>query len=245
MSDLAFEVVGVSPERYAAVPTITFRVRITEQSGESIHAVALRTQIMIEPQRRRYVPEEEERLLAQFGERERWGQTLKPFMWTTVSTMVTAFTETTEVDVQVPCTYDFELGSTKFLHAVETGEVPLNLLFGGTIFSKGESGFTVEPVPWNKEARFGMPAAIWRAVMDIYFPGTAWVLVRRETLDKLERFRTIRGLPSWERTFDTLVAEAQSPNGLEPAEALAPGGGAAAEGDGVELPPRPNGNGAS
>lgn len=247
MSDLAFEVVGVSPERYAAVPTITFRVRITEQSGESIHAVALRTQIMIEPQRRRYVTEEEDRLLAQFGERERWGQTLKPFLWTTVGTLVTAFTESTEVDVQVPCTYDFELGSTKFLHAVETAEVPLNLLFGGTIFSKGESGFTVEPVPWNKEARFGMPAGIWRAVMDIYFPGTGWMRVQRETLDKLERFRTIRGLATWERTFDALLEESDAPNGLVAAEALAAGAGASTggEGDGVELPPRPNGNGAS
>ena len=245
MSDLDFEVVGVSPERYAAVPTITFRVRITESSGETIHAVALRTQIMIEPQRRRYVPEEEERLLAQFGERERWGQTLKPFLWTTVGTMVTAFTESTEVDVQVPCTYDFELGSTKFLHAVETAEVPLNLLFGGTIFSKGESGFTVEPVPWNKESRFGMPAAIWRAVMDLYFPGTGWIRLQREMLDKLERFRTIRGLPSWERTFDTLLEEADLPNGLVTAESrtAAAGGGGGGEAD-AGLAPAPT-NGAS
>ena len=172
MSDLTFEVVGVSPERYCAAPTITFRVRITEMSGDSIYAVALRTQIMIEPQRRRYEPEEEQRLLAQFGERERWGQTLKPFFWATVGTMVTQFTESVEIDIQVPLTYDWELASTKFLHAIETGEVPVNLLFNGTIISKGESGFSIEPVPWNKEARFGVPAGIWRAVMDIYFPGT-------------------------------------------------------------------------
>jgi Family of unknown function (DUF6084) len=215
MSDLTFEVVGVAPERFAAVPTISFRVRLTETTGDPIHAVALRTQIMIEPQRRRYVPEEEERLLAQFGERERWGQTLKPFMWTQVATMIPSFDGTTEVDVLVPCTYDWELGSTKFLHAVETGDVPLNLLFSGTVFSKGESGFTVEPVPWNRESRFGMPASIWRAVMDIYFPGTGWIRVPRDTIDKLERFRTLRGLPSWERTFDVLVEEAREPNGLK------------------------------
>jgi hypothetical protein len=224
VSDLTFEVVGVAPERYAAVPTISFRVRVTETSGDPIHAVALRTQIMIEPQRRRYVAAEEERLLAQFGETHRWGDTLKPFLWTNVSTMITSFTESVEVDIQVPCTYDWELGSTKFLHAVETGDVPLNLLFGGTIFSKGESGFTVEPVPWNKEARFGMPASMWRAVMDIYFPGTAWLRVPRDTLDKLERFRTIRGLPSWERTFDVLVGESAEPNGLREESVAVEGG---------------------
>ena len=214
MSDLTFEVVGVAPERYCAAPTITFKVRITEMSGDSIYAVALRTQIMIEPQRRRYEPEEEQRLLAQFGERERWGQTLKPFFWATVGTMVTQFTESVEIDIQVPLTYDWELASTKFLHAIETGEVPVNLLFNGTIISKGESGFSIEPVPWNKEARFGVPAGIWRAVMDIYFPGQAWIRFERGTMDKLERFRTIRGLTSWERTFDVLLGESALPNGL-------------------------------
>ncbi len=214
MSDLNFEVVGVAPERYCAAPTVTFKVRISENSGDSIYALALRTQIMIEPQRRRYEPEEEQRLLAQFGERERWGQTLKPFFWATVGTMVTQFTETIEIDIQVPLTYDWELASTKFLHAIEQGDVPVNLLFNGTIISKGESGFSIEPVPWNKEARFGVPAGIWRAVMDIYFPGQAWIRFERSTMDKLERFRTIRGLTSWERTFDVLLGESDLPNGL-------------------------------
>lgn len=218
MSDVDFEVVGVAPERYCAAPTITFRIRITENSGDSIYALALRTQIMIEPQRRRYTTEEENRLLAQFGERERWGQTLKPFFWTTVGTLVTAFTERTEIDLQVPITYDWEFASTKFLHAVETGEVPVNLLFNGTIVSKGESGFTIEPVPWNKESRYGVPAGLWRAVMDIYFPGQAWIRAERATIDKLERFRTVRGYTSWERTFDALVDEADEPNGLVPDE---------------------------
>jgi len=231
VSDLTFEVVGVAPERYAATPTITFRVRVTETTGDPVHAVALRTQIMIEPQRRRYVQAEEERLLAQFGETHRWGDTLKPFLWTNVSTMISSFTDSVEVDIQVPCTYDWE-----------TGEVPLNLLFGGTIFSKGESGFTVEPVPWNKEARFGMPAVMWRAVMDIYFPGTAWLRVPRETLDKLERFRTIRGLPSWERTFDVLVGESDPPNGLKGPEDSADAAPAALTP--AELAPAPA-NGAS
>lgn len=214
MSDLEFEVVGVAPERFCAAPTITFKVRISETSGDSVYALALRAQIMIEPQRRRYTPEEERRLTAQFGERERWGQTLKPFFWATVGTMVTSFEESTEIDIQVPLTYDWELASTKFLHGVETGEVPINMLFNGTVVSKGATGFSIEPVPWNKESRYGVPAAIWRNTMDIYFPGTAWIRTSRDTIDKLERFRTIRGLTTWERTFDVLVEEAGPPNGL-------------------------------
>ena len=117
--------------------------------------------------------------------------------------------------------------------------MPLNLLFGGTIFSKGESGFTVEPVPWNKEARFGMPASIWRAVMDIYFPGTGWIRVQRDTLDKLERFRTIRGLPSWERTFDVLVGESDAAQRAEGRRRRAVPEASAPADAGPELAPAP------
>lgn len=218
MSDLTFEVVGVAPDRYAAVPTIAFKLRLTENSGDAVHALALRTQIMIEPQRRRYTKEEEDRLLALFGETTRWGQTLKPFLWTNLSTMVPGFEEVTEVDLLVPCTYDFELASAKYLHAVESGEVPLNFLFSGTIISKGDTGFTVEPVPWNKESRFGLPGSVWRAVMDLFFPGTGWLRVRRETIDALERFRTVRGLPTWDQAFEVLLKESEASGSPEPPE---------------------------
>ena len=39
-------------------------------------------QIMIEPQRRRYDAAEEDRLFELFGETPRWGDTLRPFLWT-------------------------------------------------------------------------------------------------------------------------------------------------------------------
>ena len=91
MSDLDFEVLGVAPDPYAAAPTLLFALRICELTGERVHSVALRCQLRIEPQRRRYTPAEEERLLALFGETPRWGDTLKPFLWTHASTMVAGF----------------------------------------------------------------------------------------------------------------------------------------------------------
>ena len=81
MSDLAFEVLDAHAEPFAAVPTIMFRLRITQPSGVPVHAVALRCQIRIEPQLRRYDPIEEERLVEVFGEPPQWGQSLKPFLW--------------------------------------------------------------------------------------------------------------------------------------------------------------------
>ena len=62
-----------------------------------MHSVALHCQIRIEPQQRRYTSTEEERLLELFGETPRWGDTLKPFLWTHVSIMLPGFTDRTEI----------------------------------------------------------------------------------------------------------------------------------------------------
>ena len=56
-----------------------------------VHALALRSQIRIEPQRRRYQPSEEERLYELFGETPQWGDSLRPFLWTHVATTVGGF----------------------------------------------------------------------------------------------------------------------------------------------------------
>ena len=69
------------------------------RSGAPVHAVALRCQVRIEPQRRRYDDAEEAGLLDLFGPRPRWGDTLKPFLWMHASTMVPGFTGSTEVDL--------------------------------------------------------------------------------------------------------------------------------------------------
>ncbi|MDQ3308300.1 MAG: DUF6084 family protein, partial [Actinomycetota bacterium] len=102
MADLTFTVVDVFAESYAAAPQMTARLRIEDASGEPVHAIALRAQVRIEPQRRRYSEDEESGLLDMFGTRERWFDTLKPFMWMQCSSMVQGFTGVTEVDVAMP-----------------------------------------------------------------------------------------------------------------------------------------------
>ena len=54
MIDLDFRIDDVIAEPYAAVPQLTARLQISERSGEQVHAIALRCQVRIEPQRRAY-----------------------------------------------------------------------------------------------------------------------------------------------------------------------------------------------
>ena len=107
MPELSFAVVGARAEPYAAVPTLSFQLRLGEESGLPIHTIALRCQIQIEAQRRHYSAPERERLLELFGEPKRWGETLRPLLWTQASLMVSGFTGSTEVSLPLTCTYDF------------------------------------------------------------------------------------------------------------------------------------------
>ena len=208
MTSLSFEVVGSRAEPHAAVPTLVLRLRITEADGQPVHAVALRCQLMIEPQRRRYVAGEEARLVELFGETPRWGDTLRPFLWTQVGVTVPGFTGSTEVDLPVACTYDFEVAAAKYLHGLGDGEIPVLVLFSGTSFAQGPAGLRVEPVAWHEEASCRVPVATWREVMDRYFPGSGWLRVRRQTIDALLRFKASRALPTWDDAIEHLLKEA-------------------------------------
>jgi len=208
MSELTIEVIDARAEPYAAVPTLLLRLAITEPSGDPVHAIALRTQIQIEPQRRRYTKDEEARLLELFGEQPQWGESLRPFLWTHASTMLTGFTGRTEVDLPVTCSYDFEVAAAKYLHSLSDGEIPLALLFSGTVFARRDGVVSVQPVAWHVEANYRLPVKVWRDLMDLYFPNSGWIRLRRETIDALTRYKAERAIPSWEDTFELLLKEA-------------------------------------
>jgi Family of unknown function (DUF6084) len=205
MTGLAFTVLDAAPEPYGAAPMLLFRIRASESTGETVHAIALRAQLMIEPQRRRYDDAERDGLTDLFGTPDRWQTTLKPFLWAHASTMVRGFTGDIEFDLPVPCTYDFEVAAAKYLHSLGDGDVPLTFLFSGTVFTRGATGFAVEQVPWHLEAAYRLPVRVWRAVMDTYFPGGGWIRLDRDTLDALARYRSARGQTSWEQTLAELL----------------------------------------
>jgi hypothetical protein len=137
MPDVNFQVEGAEPMAYAASPTLAFKLRIAEALAEApacIHSMSLHCQIRLEPAQRRYTPGEQERLVELFGEPRRWGQTVRSLLWTHVTTNVGGFSGQTVIDLPGPCTFDFNVASTKYFHALEDGRVPLSFLFSGTIF---------------------------------------------------------------------------------------------------------------
>ena len=206
MSAWQFEVAEIVLDPYAATPELTTRLHISESTGQVVHAIALRCQVRIEPQRRGYDVDETVGLRGIFGDRERWSDTLRPYLWMHASTMVQGFTGETDVALPLPCTYDFDVTGSRYLHALGEGNIPLTLMFNGTVFTKGENGFGVEQVPWDAEARYDLPVSIWRDLINAHFPGTGWIRMEHDTIGELEEFRSRHGLTSWEATVAHLLS---------------------------------------
>jgi len=205
---LSVDVVSAFPLPQSAAPGIGFRLRIEETSGACVHAIALRCHTRIEPRSRHYTTEERARLYELFGHRSQWDRTLRGVTWSQSSLVVPTFTGQIEIDLHVPCTYDLEVASAKYFHAIRDGEVPLVFLFSGTIFNAGDAGLRVEPVPWDLEASFRMPARLWTSAMDQFFPGGGWLRLSRETIDRLQAFRGRQAVVSWDEAIVLLLEAA-------------------------------------
>ena len=77
MIEPAFEVLGATGRRFAAVPTLDFDVKVSEPSGREIYMLALTA-----------------------------GITIGTLPWTRVPVLVAAFTGETTFEITVPCSYE-------------------------------------------------------------------------------------------------------------------------------------------
>jgi hypothetical protein len=212
MPDLSFAIEGAEPVPYAASPLLALKVKVRNSNDqELIQSVILQAQVRIEATRRRYAPEEQSRLLDLFGEPERWSQTLHSMLWTHANVTVRPFSGETVVDLPLPCTFDFNIAATKYFDGLAEGDIPLCLLFSGTIFYEadspmdGESCLRIAQIPWKNEAHFRLPVAAWKKVIDHYYPNSAWLTLRRDVFDRLHEFKRQRGLATWEQAMEQLL----------------------------------------
>ena len=209
MPDLTFEVVGAEAVAFSATPLMAFKLRITNaDANEAVQSIALRCQLQIEATHRKYGAQEQERLLDLFGVPERWSRTLRAMLWTHANINVPPFRDSVDVDLPVPCTFDFNVAAAKYFAGLDDGEVPLNLMFSGTIFYEPESGgLQIEQIPWDREAKFRLPVRVWKEMIDIYYPNSAWLCLRRDVFEKLSQYKMNRGIPTWEETIESIIPD--------------------------------------
>ena len=206
--ELDFAVRGAETVAHAAVPTIAFRLAIENRGDAPVRSIVLDTQVQIAARRRSYGKREQEMLGDLFGTPDRWATTLRTLAWQRVTQPVPAFVGSTVVDLEVACTYDFDVAAAKYLAALGDGDVPLEFQFSGTVFYGGPGGaLQTAMIGWDREADYRLPVSVWRATMDRYFAGTAWLRLERETFERLYAYRSRHALLSWEAAIDLLLEQ--------------------------------------
>ena len=205
MPDLHFAVENAAPVPNAATPTIVFAVRITNSEPDAVQSIALRVQVQIEPVRRRYSPEEQEHLKDLFGEPERWSTSVHPLLWANLSLNVPGFTGSTLLEVQVPCTFDFNVAVTKYAYGLEAGEIPTSLMFSGTVFHQSRAGLQIAQIPWDRNASYHLPVFVWKEMMNLYYPNTAWLTLRRDVFERLCEYKSQHGIATWEQVMERML----------------------------------------
>ncbi len=206
MPDLDFGIEGAEVLEYAAVPSLLFKLRVENLEEEPIRSVSLNTQVRIAATQRHYDTVEQQRLLEVFGAPHRWGQTLRSLLWAHTTLQVPRFSGSTVVDMPIPCTYDMEVIGSKYFHALEEGEVPLEFLFSGTVFYAAEGGrLQIARISWEKEAEFRLPVRLWKETMERYFPNSAWIRLHKDAFDQLYDYKVRMGLLTWEAAVEALL----------------------------------------
>lgn len=209
MIDLGFSVVGARVQAHAAQPTILLALAVEERRGLPLEGLALSCHVRLEPQRRSYSVDEERQLIDLFGDLSRWPSTMRPLPWLESALFAPAFDGRTELELPLPCSYDLEVSAAKYFSALAGGEVALRLLFRGTAFVRGEHGLEMTPLPWDREATWRLPVALWREAIDGHFPDAGWLRLRKETIGALLAFKGRHALPSWDGVIATLLSEAE------------------------------------
>ena len=205
MPDLQFQIESAEATPNAATPLLTFKVRATDSEMMPIHSVALRVQVQIEPVRRRYTPEEQEHLKELFGEPERWNKSVHPLLWANVNVNVPAFDGSVLFDVAVPCTFDFNVAITKYIYGLDAGEIPTTLLFSGTVFHAGRTGLQIAQIPWDRDASYRLPIRVWKEMMELHYPHTAWLCLQRDVFEKLYKYKARLGIATWEQALERML----------------------------------------
>lgn len=209
MSVIGFRVSGATPVSNAMVPTLAFDLEVEAPEDRHVQGLLLSVQVRIEAHRRSYTTEEGERLTELFGERSRWAQTMRGFVWAQATATSGAFEGEAHIPLLVPCSYDLEVCAAKYFHALDAGAIPLLFLFTGTVFARGAGGeLEIGRISWEQEARHELPLSTWRALMDAHWPDAGWLRLERDTLNALLRFKARRAVPNWDSAMKALLEAA-------------------------------------
>jgi hypothetical protein len=210
-----FAVLGAMPALHTATPGLVFTLEVTEPSGRDVYTIALNVRMTIDPSRRTYDGPTRERLLELFGPPERWRETIETaILFAQADVLVPSFSREGMFDVPVPLSYDLEVAAPKYVAALPSGHVPLVFTFTGTVFYAAEGGrMQIVKVPWSCTARFRLPVDVCRRSIEGHYGSSGWIRLHADTLERLQRLKAERALPSFDACLVELLEDVREKAG--------------------------------
>jgi hypothetical protein len=205
MLEIAFRVTGASAVQHAATPELALAVEVSVP-GVAVDGVLLRASVRIEAGRRAHDAAERERLKELFGGESLWARAGKSLVWAQTMSLVPGFEGATTIALPVPCSYDLAVAAHRYLHGLREGDVPIVVQFSGTVFHRANGALQVAPIPWDREAAFVLPVALFQSVVDAHFPDAAVLGVRRDVFEELDGYRRANGLRTVDEALLRLLA---------------------------------------
>lgn len=211
MPELDFSVDGAFFDRCAATPLIRLRLRVRCSTADaSIRNLMLQCQVRIDPLQRRHAAAEQAALVELFGQPDRWSRSLHSLLWAQTTLLVPAFDADCSVELPLPCSFDFNLAASKYCHGLASGEIPLLLLFSGTIFFDNGAGLQIAQIPWTREARYRLPVALWQQLMAHHYPEGTWLRLSQPLFERLRQAQLRSGCIDPEQLLERLLDAAEA-----------------------------------
>jgi hypothetical protein len=201
MIELDFSLKGLSMLPFAATPQLALDLGIA--ADKPVHSLMLHCHLRVDVSERDYDAATLERLQDAFGLPDCWGHMLTTLQWTQLHRVVPAFEGSTRVEVLLPCSYDFGLAITKYFDALDQGDIPMTMVFSGTVFHG--PGREVAPVPLGKQLKFELPLYLWQETVHHYYPNSVWLCLNKEVFDQSHTFKRLSGAPTWDQAMTRLL----------------------------------------
>ena len=187
-----FGCTGAEPDRPPAAPTVSLRLHITETTGVTVHALALRTQIRIEPHCAGATTTPRPRRCRTCSASGRGGATRSSRCSSGSSTRwCRRFTGSTDIDVAAAVQLRLRRRREQVpLRARGRRDPAAAVVQRHGLHRRGQWVLGRRSCRGIAKPSFRLPVSTWKDVMELHFPGTAWLRCGTRRFDALHRYRT-------------------------------------------------------
>ena len=91
-------------------------------------------------------------------------------------------------------------------------ELSVRRVLGAQLLRKALSGegpdgaLQISQVPWDRESSYRLPVSVWKEMMEMHHPNSAWLFLRRDSFEQLYNYKVRHGLPTWEQAIARALA---------------------------------------